>query len=109
MARAKAYEDTESRDDLGPELLNGIKRVRLDLSPNETRALLVLFGKIDHGPDGANDDDRTLAGEISSIEDAIYEQFGVLGGRFDISAARYQKRHDLAGGKIRFLKGGAHV
>lgn len=94
----------QPRPDVGPDLLAGVSRVRVDFTPNALAALLVVLDHVDPG-----NDDRTLAGELASLEHELYQGLGCQYGADDVNATRYQGRDDLGEGMIYFRKGGAHI
>lgn len=104
---------TEDPDERGTDLLKGVKSVSLQgLTPNQVRALLLLFNHVGGG------EETTLRGEVTSMHYKLLEGLGVPhtgAGRGHSSPAwhetarRYMNRSDIVEGAVTFLKGGAHV
>jgi len=89
--------------DRGPDPLDGVRAVTVQLTPNETRALLLLAARTGGKPD------TTLCGEVETVSTAILAALGATNGWLDKRARRFRRRDDMAQGAVTFLRGGAHV
>ncbi len=98
MASARIYKQ-EPVPDRGPDPLRDVKKVRLELTANEVRALLLVANRVGGSPE------RSLRGEFDTIRQAIQGALGIE----PLTDRRFLHREDMITGHLFFLKGGGHV
>lgn len=104
MSMAKAtIVKRDPEPERGPDLFEDVKRIDLQLTSNEAKALLIVMGKVGGHPE------TTLRGEIDTVLGAICQALGAYGSLDWKKTKRYLDRNDLARGNVFFFKGGAHV
>lgn len=105
MASAEIVVRDETPD-RGPDLLQAVKLVKLRITANEAKALLLVLMNV------GGDPDKTLRGETDAIGSAIFKALGVNDDYRLIhrskKAQRFLNREDLLHGTVAFTKGGGH-
>ncbi len=101
MASAKVVK-RDPEPDRGPNLLEDVKHVDLQLTANEVMALLLVAQRVGGQPD------KTLRGEIDTIKEAIMRALGVfpMDKRLSQGWRRFMFREDIIGGQVYFKAGG---
>jgi hypothetical protein len=101
MASAKVVK-RDPEPERGSNLLEDVKHVNLQLTPNEVMALLLVAQRVGGAPD------KSLRGEIDTIAHAIMEALGVdlMNPRRSAGWRRFTARDDMINGHIHFLAGG---
>jgi len=97
VAKAKVFK-ADPVPDRGPDPLEDVKFLNLQLTPNELRALLLVATRI------GGSSNSTLRGEFDTIKEELHRAL-----KIDPGNNRFLNRNDIITGSVYFLKGGAHV
>ena len=101
MASAKVVK-RDPEPNRGPNLLEDVKHIDLQLTPNEVMAFLFVAQRVGGAPD------KSLRGEIDTIKEALMRALGVdpNNPRRNAGWRRFAYRDDIIDGGLHFKAGG---